>query len=184
MGEEFILFCSVVGVVILLRADDRSPSRRQRTDHVRSEAIRFFGSLMLGAGVLVGLWLAAFGLVTPGGGFQGGVAIASAVVVLFLTVGYPAWSRLAKEESLDPFEGTGAGTYVAVGLAALISGAPFLHNLFGPGVPGTIWSGGSMGLINWGVAVEVAAANLLLYTEFLQRYLAPKTKPGEQTEDE
>ena len=29
---------------------------------------------MVGGGLLVGLWLVAFGYVTPGGGFQGGVA--------------------------------------------------------------------------------------------------------------
>ena len=178
MGEEFILFSAVVGVVILLRADDDSLTQRQRVDQVRSDALRFFGAVMIGAGVLVGLWLAAFGLVTPGGGFQGGVAIASGIVVLFLTAGYPAWSRLGREEALDPFEGAGAGTYVVVGLAALISGAPFLHNVLGPGLPGTLWSGGSMAIINWGVAIEVAAANLLLYSEFLQRYLSPK-EPAE-----
>jgi multicomponent Na+:H+ antiporter subunit B len=177
MGEEFILFASVIGVVILLRGGNESGTLLQQTDRVRSDAVRFFGMVMLGAGVLVGLWLAAFGLVTPGGGFQGGVAIASGVVVLFLAVGYPPWSKLAKADTLDPFEGTGAGTYVAVGLAALISGAPFLHNLLGPGVPGTLWSGGTMTIINWAVAVEVAAANLLLYAEFLQRYLGPKEKP-------
>jgi multicomponent Na+:H+ antiporter subunit B len=177
MGEEFILFCAVVGVVILLRGENTHGTMRQRTDRVRSDAIRFFGAVMIGVGVLVGLWLAAFGLVTPGGGFQGGVAISSGVVVLFLTIGYPAWSKLGKEDALDPFEGAGAGNYVAVGLAALISGAPFLHNLLGPGIPGTLWSAGSMGIVNWGVAVEVAAANLLLYSEFLQRYLGPKEKP-------
>jgi multicomponent Na+:H+ antiporter subunit B len=173
MGEEFILFAAVVGVVVLLRADSDDLTQLQRADRVRSDALRFFGAVMLGTGVLVGLWLAAFGLVTPGGGFQGGVAIASAVVVLFLTAGYPAWAKIGREGALDPFEGTGAGTYVVIGLAALISGAPFLHNLLGPGEPGTLWSGGSMSIINWGVALEVAAANLLLYSEFLQRYLSP-----------
>jgi multicomponent Na+:H+ antiporter subunit B len=174
MGEEFILFAAVVGVVILLRSDDEKETREQRTDIVRSDALRFFGTVMIGVGVLVGLWLAAFAFVTPSGGFQGGVAIAAGVVALYLAVGYPAWAKLSNEEALDPFEGVGAGTYVAVGLAALISSAPFLKNLFGPGNVGTIWSGGSAGIINWAVATEVAAANLLLYSEFLQRYLGPK----------
>jgi multicomponent Na+:H+ antiporter subunit B len=62
---------------------------------------------------------------------------------------------------------------VAIGLAALIAGAPFLHNLLGLGATGTIRSGGTMTLLNWAVAVEVAAANLVLYTEFLESYLVP-----------
>src|SRR3954453_16568785 len=67
MGEEFILFAAVVGVVILLREDDGLASRRARADRVRSAALRYFGAPMLGLVVLVGLWLAAVGLVTPGG---------------------------------------------------------------------------------------------------------------------
>lgn len=176
MGEEFILFAAVVGVVILLREDSSGLTRRARADVVRSDAIRFFGVPMLGVVVLVGLWLAAFGLVTPGGGFQGGVAVAAGLVLLYLAVGYPAWRRLGDERLLDPLEGLGAATYVCVGLAALISGAPFLHNVLGPGTPGTLLSGGSMTLLNWGVALEVAAANLVLYTEFLQRLAAPKVQ--------
>jgi multicomponent Na+:H+ antiporter subunit B len=174
MGEEFILFASVVGVVMLLREDNTGMTRAAQADVVRSDALRFFGVPVIALVILVGLWLAAFGLVTPGGGFQGGVAVASGIAVCYLTLGYRQWHGVARERLLDPFEGGGAAAYVAVGLAALVSGAPFLHNLIGPGRSGTLLSGGSMSLLNWGVAVEVAAANLVLYTEFLQRLVAPK----------
>src|SRR5205823_4058385 len=165
MGEEFILFAAVVGVVLLLRATGRPTRADIARDQVRSDALHVFGVAGAGVAILVGVWLAAFGLVTPGGGFQGGVAIASGVVVLFLTAGFRSWRRLARERFLDPFEGGGAAAYVALGIAALISGAPFLHNLLGPGKAGTLFSGGSMSLLNWAVAVEVAAANLVLYAE-------------------
>jgi multicomponent Na+:H+ antiporter subunit B len=172
MGEEFILFASIVGVVLLLR-DDRHPARDRKVDEVRSDAVRVFGVAMVGVTVLTGLWLAAYGLVTPGGGFQGGVAIAAGLVVLFLAAGYGPWQRVAHERLLDPFEGSGAAAYVAIGLAALVSGTPFLENLLGSGTSGTLLSGGSLSLLNWGVAIEVAAANLVLYTEFLESYLVP-----------
>jgi multicomponent Na+:H+ antiporter subunit B len=171
MGEEFILFASVVGVVLLLR-DMREPAAGQ-DDPVVSDAVRLFGILMVAVVLVLGLWLAAFGLVTPGGGFQGGVAIAGGIVLVFLATGYRAWRAFGREQLLDPFEGLGAASYVAVGLAALVAGAPFLHNLLGLGVAGTLRSGGSMSLLNWAVAVEVAAANLVLYTEFLESYLVP-----------
>jgi multicomponent Na+:H+ antiporter subunit B len=171
MGEEFILFAAVTGVVMLLRGDDdeeEDPEAR-----VESDALRMWGVLLAGAVVLVGLWLAAFGMVTPGGGFQGGVAVAGGLLVLYLTVGYTSWRRFSKDAIVDPIDGAGAGAYVVVGLAALIAGAPFLHNLLGPGQPGTVFSGGSMTILNWAVAVEVAAANVTLYTQFLARYIAP-----------
>jgi multicomponent Na+:H+ antiporter subunit B len=172
MGEEFILFASVVGVVLLLR-DDREPAGGTGGDDVRSDAVRTFGILMVGPVLLVGLWLAAFGLVTPGGGFQGGVVIAGAVALVYVAVGYRQWRQLGRESVLDPFEGVGAAAYVALGLAALAAGEPFLQNLLGSGRTGTLLSGGSMGLLNWAVAIEVAAANLVLYTEFLESYLVP-----------
>jgi multicomponent Na+:H+ antiporter subunit B len=171
MGEELILFAAVVGVVLLLREAGRPTQADVARDRVESDALHVFGVLGAGVAILVGVWLAAFGLVTPGGGFQGGVAVASGVVVLFLTAGFRSWRRLARVKVLDPFEGGGAAAYVALGLAALVSGAPFLHNLLGPGKAGTLFSGGSMSLLNWAVAVEVAAANLVLYTEFLRQYV-------------
>jgi multicomponent Na+:H+ antiporter subunit B len=173
MGEEFILFAAVVGVVLLLRGRGADEEEVEPHDEVTSDALRFWSVLGAGGAVLVGLWLAAFGLVTPGGGFQGGVAIASGVVVVYLAGSYSSWLRLSHEEALDPLHGGGAAAFAIVGFAALIAGSPFLHNVLGPGRPGTLFSGGSMAVVNWAVAVEVAAANLLLYSEFLEQYLAP-----------
>jgi multicomponent Na+:H+ antiporter subunit B len=171
MGEEFILFAAVVGVVLLLR-NDRDPPRDE-VDPVRSDAIRVFGVIMVGVVAVVGLWLAAFGLVTPGGGFQGGVVLAGAGALVFVASGYQPWRRLAREQALDGFEGGGAAAYVVLGIAALVVSAPFLHNLLGRGQTGGLNSGGSMPILNWAVAIEVAAANLVLYVEFLENYLVP-----------
>ena len=171
LGEEFILFTAVMGVVLLLRQEEREAA--DVDDSVGSDAVRVVGALAVGAGVLVGLWLVAFGFVTPGGGFQGGVAIAAGIVLLWLVSSYRAWSAVGNESVLDPFEGVGAGGFVVVGLAALISGVPFLTNLLGPGVPGTLWSGGSAPFVNWAAGTEVAAANLVLFSEFLEEYIVP-----------
>jgi multicomponent Na+:H+ antiporter subunit B len=172
LGEEFILFAAVAGVVLLLRGHEREHPDNVG-DTVASDAVRVFGTLMVGAGVLIGLWLVAFGFVTPGGGFQGGVAIAAAALLLYLASGFRAWKGIGDERILDPLEGLGAGGYAIVGLAALVSGLPFLANLLGPGTSGTLWSGGSAVFVNWAAALEIAAANLVLYTEFLHEYVVP-----------
>jgi multicomponent Na+:H+ antiporter subunit B len=175
MGEELLLFAAVVGVVLLLRDAREAPTGREH-DPVRSDAIRLFGVVMVGVIAVVGLWRVAFGLITPGGGFQGGVVLAGAVAVVFLACGYQPWRRFGRQRLLDPFEGGGAAAYAAVGLAALVAGAPFLHNQLPAGGTGTLDSGGGMTLLNWSVAIEVAAANLVLYTEFLESYLAPQLR--------
>jgi multicomponent Na+:H+ antiporter subunit B len=174
MGEEFILFAAVVGVVLLLRGEKDEAAE----DAVRSDLVRVGGGLAIGVLFLVGLWIVAFGFITPGGGFQGGVALASAVVMLFGAVSYRAWRRIGQETVLDPFEGLGAGGFVVVGLAALGSGLPFLANFWGPGIPGTLWSGGSAPLVNWAAGIEVCAAMLVLYTEFLESHVVPSIRGG------
>ncbi|MBV8599754.1 MAG: sodium:proton antiporter [Actinobacteria bacterium] len=173
MGEEFILFSAVTGVVLLLRG---GKPRRHREEIVRSDLVRVIGGVGPALVVVLGLWLVAFGFVTPGGGFQGGVALAGATTVLFVTVGYTAWSRFGDERILDPIESLGAGGYVVVGLAALASGLPFLANILGFGTPGSIRSGGSADLLNWAAGIEVAAANVILVAEFVEEYIAPKVR--------
>ena len=171
LGEEFILFAAVVGTVLLLR--DRGTKPEGERDWIGSDGVRAFGLLFAGPALVVGLWLVAFGTVTPGGGFQGGVAVAGGFVLVYAAADYRSFARIGNEHWLDFAKGTGAGGYVVIGLAALISGAPFLHNLLGPGQSGTLVSGGSVAFINWSVALEVAAANLLLVVEFLQHYDVP-----------
>jgi multicomponent Na+:H+ antiporter subunit B len=170
LGEEFILFAAVVGVVLLLRKGDEGDPPAAA---VGSGQVRLVGAVMVGVAFLIGLWVIAFGFVTPGGGFQGGVVVAGALLLVFLTAGYRPWQRLAKGQALDPLEGLGVGSFVAIGLAGLIASGPFLHNFIGPGRTGTLASGGSMPLLNWATALEVAAANVVLYAEFLEHYVAP-----------
>jgi multicomponent Na+:H+ antiporter subunit B len=172
MGEEFILFIAVMGVVLLLRSGEHE-KHESADDNVGSDAVRVGGTLALGVCVLVALWLIAFGFVTPGGGFQGGVALASSLVLVFLVSSHKAWTGISPEQILDPFEGLGAGGYVVIGLAALIGGLPFLTNFFGPGATGTLVSGGSAPFVNWAAGMEVAAANLILFKQFIDEYIAP-----------
>jgi len=179
MGEEFILFGSVLGVVLLLRGrarDEAEEDLAKYTDAVSSDLVRVLGGLAAGVSLLIGLWLVSFGFVTPGGGFQGGVVVAGALLLVYAAGSFRAWRKVSNEEALDPLEGIGVGGYVIVGLAALVSGAPFLHNLLGPGKSGTLFSGGSLPFLNWVTALEVAAANVVLCAQFLEQCLAPHAR--------
>jgi multicomponent Na+:H+ antiporter subunit B len=176
MGEEFILFGSVLGVVMLLRKRAREEAEeeiRNYNDPVSSDLVRVLGGLAAGVALLIGLWLIAFGFVTPGGGFQGGVLVAGALLLVYAAGSFKAWRKVSSEEALDPLEGIGVGGYAVVGLAALVSGLPFLKNLLGPGQSGTLFSGGSLPFLNFATAIEVAAANVVLCAQFLEQCLAP-----------
>jgi len=167
LGEEFILFAAVVGVTLLLRRhkdseDHQEVLRKADDDRVRSDAIRVVGLLAMPALFLLGLWLVAFGLVTPGGGFQGGVLLAGSLFVVFLAAGFRPYAHLTPAHWADFAEG---------------SGAAYLHNFLGSGTRGTLESDGSMTLLNWATAVEVTAAMVLLFSEFLESYVLPSVRP-------
>jgi multicomponent Na+:H+ antiporter subunit B len=170
LGEEFILFASAAGVMLLLRREGRE---RAAKDSVASDAVRVVGVAVFGACLLVGLWLVAFGFITPGGGFQGGVLLAGSFLLLYVAAGHRAWSGLVRPEVVDPVEAVGAGGYVVIGLAALVSGLPFLASLVGPGRVGTFLSGGSAPFVSWAASLEVSAALLVVFAEFLSVYVAP-----------
>ena len=173
MGEEFILYAAIVGVMLLLRDEARSRRAERRTQRLQSDAVRLVGVVMIGGGLLVGLWLVAFGYITPGGGFQGGVVVAGAILVLYLVGNHRDYRPFRREHVLDPLEAVGTGGYVVVGLAALASGTAFLTNLFGYGKSGTLLSGGSVALLNWASAIAVSVAMVTLFAEFLQTYIVP-----------
>jgi len=182
LGEEFILFAAVVGVTLLLRRnkdseDHQEVLRKAPEDFARSDAILVFGLLPIPALFLLGLWVVAFGLVTPGGGFQGGVVLAGSIFVVFLAAGFRAYGNVTPTHWVDFAEGSGAAAFTLLGLGALLAGASFLHNFLGPGVRGTLESGGSLPLLNWATALEVTAAMVLLFSEFLESYVVPTQEP-------
>ncbi|HET9078795.1 MAG TPA: MnhB domain-containing protein [Acidimicrobiales bacterium] len=180
LGEEFILFSSVMGVAFILRGNlkikDQAP-----LDPTTNDAMRVVGVLATPVVVLLGLWLAAYGYVTPGGGFQGGVAVAAAGALLWVSTTYRDYNRLTPARLFDAIEGFGAASYVIVGLVGLALDGAFLANFLPLGTSGSLASAGSIGLLNWAAALEVAAANLLLYREFFQEYI--QTFPGVEKED-
>ena len=173
MGEELILFTTASAVAMLLR-ETRAHDTDGIVDRVRSDAVNGVGVLAALATLLVGLDVVAHGFVTPGGGFQGGVVLAGAVVLVFFAVEYYAYTRLAPSKYAEPLESFGAGAFVALGLIAFAFGLAFLGNFIGFGVTGRIRSGGSAALVNWASALAVAGGFLLIFTEYLEENMAAR----------
>jgi multicomponent Na+:H+ antiporter subunit B len=182
LGEEFILFASVVGVALLLRAgreeEEHEPHREARAhgESATTDAIRVAGLGMIGPTVLVGLAIAAHGHVTPGGGFQGGVILATASLLVFLSGEYLAFRRVNPITLIDVAKGTGAGGFVGVGLLGLVTGAAYLANVLPLGKAGDLLSGGTIPVANMAVALGVAAGFVLILSEFLEQTLALRGK--------
>lgn len=176
-GEEFILFGAVVGVTILLRERRESEKEQEEQvdvgDEVRSDAVQAVGVAMIAPAFVLGLWVVSFGFVTPGGGFQGGVVLSGAILLAYLAGSVRKFHAIAPGSPVELLEGIGAGGYALVGVAGLVVSGSFLEHFFGNGKTGGILSGGSVGLLNWASGIAVAAAMILLFSEFLKDYAAP-----------
>jgi multicomponent Na+:H+ antiporter subunit B len=186
MGEEFILFAAVLGVAILLRAqrgETEQPPDEDAADRnapATSNAVRVIGLALVGPVVLFGLYLVAHGHLSPGGGFQGGVVLATAALLVWLSGEYVTLRRVSPELVTDLAESIGAAAYVAIGLFGVAAGTTFLANVLPLGQPGALLSAGTIPLINAAVGLEVAGGFMLLLSEFLEQTLVIR-RPGEVT---
>jgi multicomponent Na+:H+ antiporter subunit B len=170
MGEELILFGAVVGTALLLRGA-RGREADDVVDRVRSEALRAVGVVAVPVVVLLSLDLISHGLLTPGGGFQGGVVAAAGLLLVYLAGEFRAFRRSGPKPFVDAAEAAGAAGYVVVGLGALVASEAFLQNFLPLGTLGQLTSGGTIAVINWCVGLEVAAAFVLLFLEFLEEVM-------------
>jgi multicomponent Na+:H+ antiporter subunit B len=182
LGEEFILFVSVMGAIVLLR-EQHEKKRETREDALTSprrvgptDAIRVWTLAMTGPTVLFGLYIVIHGQLTPGGGFQGGVILATAPLLIYLAESFDIFKRVTSNPLIEVTEAIGAAGYALIGLLGCILGAWFLQDVLPLGEQNQPnWlSGGTVPLINFAVGVEVAAGFTLLLAAFLQSLLSKK----------
>jgi multicomponent Na+:H+ antiporter subunit B len=178
VGEEFILFAAVAGMAVVLRLlrgeREGSPvdEAADRDSPPTSEAVRMIALMFTGPIAAIGWWLATHAQASPSGGFQGGVVLATAFVLLYLSGEFWAFRRLSPVAVTDAVEAVGAAGFVGVGLAAVVMGLPYLKNFLPLGsVPGAVSSSGTIALISFFVGLEVAAAFVLVVSELLDQTL-------------
>ncbi|MGI8769985.1 MAG: MnhB domain-containing protein [Acidobacteriaceae bacterium] len=185
LGEEFILFSAVVGVMMLLRPEKKKPEKEKpgkkkqgelptsfKDRATMSETVCIFSNLTAGVTVLFGIYIASHGQLTPGGGFQGGVVIAAAPMLIYIAQNTEVFQQITSHPLLEIVEALGASGYGIIGLIPLILGVPLLTNVYPLGVTGNLLSSGSIALISACVGIEVAAAFMLLSYEYLREIVA------------
>ncbi len=170
--EETLLLGAVVGAAALLRPD---PDERERTEVRDSgtvlEVTRLFGYLMLPVTLLLGTSVVLHGALTPGGGFQGGVVLGTALHLTYLAGDYHALRRVRPLTTATSGEAAGTAAFVAVGLAGVAAGTGFLANVLPVGTAGALLSAGTVPLLSAAVGVEVASGVIVLLAGFLGQAL-------------
>lgn len=174
LGEEYILFAAVTGLALLLRRarGEIEEAPREATDdrivRPRSDAMRGLGLIAVGLTSLFGFYIVVHAHLTPGGGFQGGVILGAACLIVFVTLGYPSYRRVTPKLPIEFDEAASAGAYALIGVATVVAGGAFLQNLLPLGQTGNLFSAGTIPVINFAVGLEVAGGFVLMFTEFLK----------------
>jgi multicomponent Na+:H+ antiporter subunit B len=175
LGEEFILFAAALGATVLLRRlrdedEDETTAATYGPEDV-VDAVRLMGYLLLPVTLLVAAYVVAHGHVSPGGGFQGGVVLATGIHLLYLAGDYSALERLRPLPVFDIGEAIGAGAFVVVGIAAALTGAAFLANVLPLGTVVGLGSAGTVPLLNVATGLEVGSGVVLVFAHFLEQAL-------------
>jgi multicomponent Na+:H+ antiporter subunit B len=177
LGEDFILFAAVVGVASILRTLRGERTRQPDDDAAGRHApetslpVRVTGLGLVAPTVLVGVYIVAHGHQTPGGGFQGGVILATALLLTYLSADLMTMQAVGPTWLSELAEGMGAAGFALIGVAGLVAGGAFFENFLGKGTPGELLSAGTIPLSNGAVGLAVTGGFVLMLSEFLQQAL-------------
>jgi multicomponent Na+:H+ antiporter subunit B len=163
LGELAILFVAATAAGLVLGRRRAAPPAGDGGFILRAGADLLSPLLMV-----VGLYIVLHGHLTPGGGFQGGVILATA---FFL----PLLARPGQDLDhgwLSLLEGLAGALFIGIGLLALYRGGEFLQPMLDRGELGRLLSAGTLPLLYMAVGLKVGAE--------LAGLLARLAEPGEE----
>jgi len=132
---------------------------------------RFVGAMIM----LFGAYIVLHGHLTPGGGFAGGVILASGFILLTLAFGKNVSSKILSQRAASGFESLGGLIFLGTALLGYAGGFFFL-NLLPKGVSGKILSAGIIPVCNIGIGIKVGAALFAVFTALV----ILRIKPGKE----
>ncbi|MCW2887464.1 MAG: multicomponent Na+:H+ antiporter subunit [Streptosporangiaceae bacterium] len=155
VGEELILLAAALGAVLLLRTTSRESeeSARHYGPAEIFDLLRLTGYVLLPVGVVTGIYIVAHGYLSPGGGFQGGVVLGSAIHLVYLAGDYPALARVRPLPLFEGAEALAAGAFVVLGLGFA----------------------GQVTPMNAAVGLEVGCAVVLVLAKFFEQALVVRS---------
>lgn len=151
LGEVTILFLTAAIIGFMLKADKLSEDKEKRA---ASEFFITAAKVLLPIIFLVGVYIFMNGHLSPGGGFQGGAVIASAMILYILSFSHSKSSH-ALLETTEAISGFG---FVFLAVLGLFLAGGFLDNKILPlGNFGELFSAGAIPLIYSLVGLKVGA---------------------------
>ena len=119
--------------------------------------------------ILFGFYVVSFGHLTPGGGFQGGVVIASGVIMLLLGQEPERLDGLVSVRLFGLMEALSLLVFLVAGVAGIVVGGEFLQVLLPTGTAGSITDAGFIFILNVVIGMKVGAGiTVICYRLFME----------------
>jgi multicomponent Na+:H+ antiporter subunit B len=154
LGEVTVLFLTATIVGLVLAHGRRRGEGRQREAPPTGELLTTGTRLLVPLILLLGVYVFVNGHLTPGGGFQGGAILASAILLLLLTDPLLRFGH----GLIAALESTAGLVFVGIGVLGVFLAGGFLDNRVLPiGDLGALFSAGAIPIIYSFIGLKVGA---------------------------
>ena len=154
LGEVTVLFLTAAIVGLVLAKRDQVKTGTHREKPAAGELLVTGTQLLVPLILLLGIYVFANGHLTPGGGFQGGAILASAMLLQLLSNPMQRYGH----RLITVVESVSGLTFVIIGVLGLVIGSGFLDNRILPtGEFGSLFSAGAIPLIYSLIGLKVGA---------------------------
>ena len=162
LGEIAVLFIASLGIGLMLHSNTQCEIKAESNFMLKTASKMLFPIIML-----FGIYVMIYGHLSPGGGFQGGVIIASGVLLLLISDKSFEVPH-AMIVALETFAGV---SYVLIGLIGLLILDKFLGNFLSPDISdmGLLFSGGIIPIIYIIVGIKVGSEMSLIVQNLIKR---------------
>jgi len=144
-----------------------------------SRIVRTVANITFPFMLIFGFYIVLHGHLTPGGGFQGGAVVGSAVALIIVAHGGRKAATYFNKKHFGLAEATALLIFIMVALAGIIAGAFFYNFLTGKDMPfgdqpeegsnlGNLNTGGTVPIMNIAVGLEVVCAFGVILMYLLQ----------------
>jgi len=163
---------------------DRLKEEMRDTSKGMTPIVKTIVRFVIGIIVIFGAYIVLYGHVTPGGGFAGGVILASAYVLLTLAFGKDMGLSKMSNAGASLLDNSGALAFAIIGLLGFTGGYFFL-NFLPKGTPFQLFSAGMIPLENIAIGVKVTASVFAIFMalSIFGRFIYQATE-GEEPESE